>query len=68
MSCPSRSQSVASQTRVAVRNAARMAFSFAALLPPEAGLVPYSSSGLSNSADQRFQAGFTSSGSHRSSR
>ena len=40
MSCPSRSQSVASQTRFAVRSAARMAFSFAALLPPVAGLVP----------------------------
>ena len=29
MSCPSRSQSVASQTRFAVRSAARMAFSAA---------------------------------------
>ena len=40
MSCPSRSQSVASHTRFAVRRAARIAFSFAALLPPVAGLVP----------------------------
>ena len=40
MSCPSRSQSVASQTRLAVRNAVWMTFSFAALLPPVAGLVP----------------------------
>jgi len=33
MSWPSRSQSVASQTRVALRSASRIAFSFAALLP-----------------------------------
>ena len=39
MSWPSRSQSVASQTRSAVFNAARMALNFAALLPPVAGLV-----------------------------
>ena len=68
MSCPSRSQSVASHTRAAVRNAWRMALSLAALLPPAAGFVAYSPSGLSNTADQRFHAGLTSSGSHRSSR
>ena len=39
MSWPSRSQSVASQTRFAVFSAARMPLSFAALLPPVAGLV-----------------------------
>src|ERR1700719_461166 len=37
MSWPSRSQSVASQTRLAVRRASRMALSLAALLPPSAG-------------------------------
>ena len=31
---------VASQTRLAVRNASRMALSLAALLPPSAGRVP----------------------------
>ena len=43
---PLRSQSVASQTRFALRNTVLMAFSFAALLPPVASLVPYSPSAL----------------------
>ena len=68
MSRPSRSQSVASHTRPAVRNALAMALSFAALLPPVAGFVAYSPSGLSSTADQRFQPRFTSSGSHSSSK